>query len=300
MAYCKSFRIDNSGLSQVKSHEKCHKPGQILSNQRTFEIGQKGQISLSKISLVFTPEDPVAKAEILQALHTVNKNLLFAPLKEDSQRICPMFPDSMIAKSYSMADTKSQYMIKFGIADYLVKKLIYDVNRVLFSFLFDESTNKLKNHTMCMFHIGHQGMIKLFLLILVHCCWFIVACYNGDDLVEHYNHFVDKIQLKSGYLQHLGPTAGPNVNLSFENELESNLESINTSFLRTGTSSLHLPILLFEKVSRVFIRILSTYQGKRNQHLILMTFSMIYIFSLNCLLQGERTKLLLKLLPYLV
>ena len=46
MAYCriclKSFRIDNSGLLQVKSHERCHKPGQTLSNQRTFEIGQKG------------------------------------------------------------------------------------------------------------------------------------------------------------------------------------------------------------------------------------------------------------------
>ena len=47
----------------------------------------------------------------------------------------------MIEKSYSMADTKSQYMIKFGIADYLTKKLIYNVNHVPFLFLFDESTN---------------------------------------------------------------------------------------------------------------------------------------------------------------
>ena len=61
MAYCKiclkSFWIDNSGLSQVKSHEKCRKPGQTLSNQRTFEIGQKRQISLSNSSFVLTPED---------------------------------------------------------------------------------------------------------------------------------------------------------------------------------------------------------------------------------------------------
>ena len=51
MAYCniclKSFRIDNCWLSQVKSHEKWHKSGQTLSSQRTSEIGQKGQISLS-------------------------------------------------------------------------------------------------------------------------------------------------------------------------------------------------------------------------------------------------------------
>ena len=51
--YLKSFWIDNSGLSEVKSDEKCHKPGQTLSNQRTFETGQKGQISLLKISFVF-------------------------------------------------------------------------------------------------------------------------------------------------------------------------------------------------------------------------------------------------------
>ena len=43
-----SFRIGNSGLSQVMPHENCHKLGQTLSNHRTFEIGQKGQISLSK------------------------------------------------------------------------------------------------------------------------------------------------------------------------------------------------------------------------------------------------------------
>ena len=61
MAYCKiclkSFWIDNSGLSQVKSHEKCRKPGQTLSNRRTFEIGQNRQISLSNSSFVLTPED---------------------------------------------------------------------------------------------------------------------------------------------------------------------------------------------------------------------------------------------------
>ena len=48
----------------------------------------------------------------------VNKNLSFASLMEDSERFCAMFPDSMIAKSYSMADTKSQHVIKFGIADH--------------------------------------------------------------------------------------------------------------------------------------------------------------------------------------
>ena len=88
-----------------------------------IKLDRKVKIRLSKSSFVLTREDQVAKAEILQALHMVNKNLLFAS-KEDIERFRAMFPDSMIAKSYSMADTKSQYVIRFGIADYLTKKLI--------------------------------------------------------------------------------------------------------------------------------------------------------------------------------
>ena len=75
---------------------------------------------------------------------------------------------------------------------------------------------------------------------------FFVGHCNADDLVEHYNHFVDKLELESDYLLHLGMD-GPNVNLSFENKLESNLESINTSFLRIGTCSLHLTHTVFRK-----------------------------------------------------
>lgn len=69
MAYCKLclnfFRIDNRGLSQVKSYDKCQKPGLGISNQRTFEVGQKDDVTLWKNSFVLSPED----AKI------VNKNL---------------------------------------------------------------------------------------------------------------------------------------------------------------------------------------------------------------------------------
>ena len=74
---------------------------------------------------------------------------------------------------------------------------------------------------------------------------FVEYC-NADDLVEHCNHFVDKLELKSDYLLHLGMD-GRIVNLSLENKLESNLESINTSFLRIGTFSLHPTHTAFRK-----------------------------------------------------
>lgn len=51
MAYCKicvkSFRRDNSGLSQVKSHAKFHKSESVLNNQRTFQVSNSNEFDLS-------------------------------------------------------------------------------------------------------------------------------------------------------------------------------------------------------------------------------------------------------------
>ena len=92
---------------------------------------------------------------------------------------------------------------------------------------------------------------------------------------------------------------GTNVNLSFENKLESNLEGINTSFLRIGTCSLHPTCTAFRKGIKILysntIKIPEE-KEKKNRHLILITFSVIYIFSLNCLVQGRRAMLLLEML----
>ena len=117
----------------------------------------------------------------------MNKKLPFASLKEDSERFCAMFPDLMIVKSFSMVDTKSQYVIKFGIADYLTKTLIFDVNRVPFLFLFDESTNnqikKQYDGYVSYWSPRYDQVVSAYpgSLFVGHC--------NTDDLVEHYNHY---------------------------------------------------------------------------------------------------------------
>ena len=127
-----------------------------------------------------------------------------------------------------MADTKSQYVIKFGIADHLTKKFIYHVNCVPFSFLFDQSTN---NQVKKQYGYASYQSPRYDQVVSAYAGSLFVGHCNEDDLVEHYNHFVDKLELKSDYLLHLGMD-GPIVNLSFKNKLESNLESINTSFFK--------------------------------------------------------------------
>ena len=119
-------------MSQIES---------VLNNQRTFQVSKSNEVHLSKTSLILSTEDQVNKAEVLQALHFVNKNLSFASTRDDNDRFRSLFPDSTIAKSYRMSNAKAQYLVKFGIANYLKKKLIYDVNNTPNSFLFDETTN---------------------------------------------------------------------------------------------------------------------------------------------------------------
>ena len=124
----------------------------------------------------------------------------------------------------------------------IINKLIYDVNCVPFSFLFDESTNNQIKKQYGSFILVTKVWSSCFCLGWFVICW-ILQCIVNEN---HCNDFVDKLELKSDYLLHSGMD-GWIVNLSFENKLESNLESINTSFLRIGTFSLHLTHTDFRK-----------------------------------------------------
>ena len=51
-----------------------------------------------------------------------------------------MFPDSQIAAKYSLEETKSKYVVQFGIAPFVKDELITDVQKAPYSFKFDETT----------------------------------------------------------------------------------------------------------------------------------------------------------------
>ena len=88
-----------------------------------------------------------------------------------------MFPDSTIARPYSMGGTKAQGTIKFEIADCLKEKLIYNVNRV--SFLFDESTNNQVKKQ-------YDGYVSYYSRRYHQ----VVSAYEGSLFVGHYNQAI--------------------------------------------------------------------------------------------------------------
>ena len=143
----KEFRIDGSGKSQVTSHAKCHSSNtkrknakEVGQNQRILEVNSGNVNLIPKTNMVLSSEDKVFKAEILQALHVVKFNYSFGSTQSDSKHF-QIFPDSLIAQSYSQSETEVKYNLQFGIAPYCKKKPIYDVANSPSTFKFDDTTN---------------------------------------------------------------------------------------------------------------------------------------------------------------
>ena len=128
-AYCSicktSFRIDNSGLSQVKSHAKSagHTAKEQLlegkTNQRVLVSASNNTVSLSSSTITFSFEEQVLRAETIQALDCVYSNYSFSSTNNDRDKFKAMFPDSKIAESFKQGETKTKYVIVHGIAPYI-------------------------------------------------------------------------------------------------------------------------------------------------------------------------------------
>ena len=72
--------------------------------------------------------------------------------------------------------------------------MIYDVNCVPFSFLFDESTN---NQVKKQYGYVWYWSPRFDQIVSTYADSLFVGHCNPDDLVEQYNHFVDKLELST-------------------------------------------------------------------------------------------------------
>ena len=96
--------------------------------------------TITKPKVVFSSKGSIIKAEILQALKTVDSNFPFASANSNGKLFKETFPDSDIAKRYEQSNTKIKYSIRFGLAPYFMQSLQDDFLGRAFSFKFDETT----------------------------------------------------------------------------------------------------------------------------------------------------------------
>ena len=263
-AYCDvcltSFKIDNQGISQVRSHAKCHENNskkksalQSFFKQRTFAVNSDGDPKLTnKNTCLLSSEETIRRAELLDALHVVRSNHSFASVNGNAERYKLMFGDTNpVASGYQMCETKVMYIIKFGIAPYVRRKLCKDVADTPFSFLFDETTtSQVKKQ--------YDGYVvywskKENRVVHSYCGSLFVGHCDANNLVDHYFDFVEALGLDSSMLLHYGMD-GPNTNLSFEKKMVQRLEERGDKFLQIGTCSLHPVHSAFSKAVTKFFQ----------------------------------------------
>lgn len=135
-------------------------------------------------------DDEILRAEILWALKTVDSNFSFASNAGNNVLFSAMFPDSTIAKSYKMSETKCKYLIQFGVCPWILEDLKEDFRDSAFSFLFDETTTiqvKKQYDAYVRFESKRHGKIAdryCGSLFLGHC--------DSDHLVNNFCEFGKK------------------------------------------------------------------------------------------------------------
>ena len=230
------FKISSGGISDCKQHARGRGHRKLIkerSNQRTFNS------SNSKLSLGLCEKDKITKAETLQALKVVDSNSSFASANGDSQRFKQMFPDSEFAKKYCQEETKTKYVIQFGIAPYVKSELLQDFEGSPFSFKFDETTTS-KVQKQYDGYITYISPLANNRVVTRYAGSLFVSHCTAEDLRVHFFEFMQEVQLHTDLLLGVG-LDGPNVNLKFQKRLVKESEKENgNSFLPIGTCPLHI------------------------------------------------------------
>ena len=204
-----------------------------MRSQHTFKTTAGSLTGCSKP----TTKDQILNAEILQALNKVDKNHLFSSANGDSGRLKKMFPDLQIAAKYSQEETKSKYVVQFGLSPFVKDELITDVQKTPYSFKFNETMfSQMKKQYDRYISFFSKKLCK----IVTYCGSLFVGHCMADDLVDHFFKFVRDLGLNLNLLLALG-IDGPNVNKSFKSKLAEELQKRHiTHFLDVGTCSIHI------------------------------------------------------------
>ena len=244
-AYCSlcktDFRINNSGIAQVRHHESTEKHNKLLKNANANSsfVTKDGQLALDRKQPTpkeLTHQEKVMKAEIIQALHTIDANIPFTSTDSDGERFRLQFSDSKIAQDYKQARTKVKYVLQYGIVPIIKNNIKKDLSGKPFTFKFDETTTAQvkKQYDGYLTYFSDEGYVKT-----SYCGSLFVGHCPAEKLLEDINYFFETVGLDRDLFLACGMD-GPSVNEKFQRKLYADLERRGTSFLLIDTCALHI------------------------------------------------------------
>ena len=178
------------------------------------------------------------KAEVLWTMKMVTSHYSCKSSEKTSDLFRLMFPDSEIAASFACGETKSRYLITFGLAPHFSELMLKNVrsskNYVL---LFDESLNHKNQLKQMDFHIrSWEGDV-----VKTH---YLTSEFLGHgraiDLVEKFKTVLTDFTLNPASLLQISMD-GPAVNLKVLDDMDTDLQdNYQVGLLRVGTCGLHV------------------------------------------------------------
>lgn len=157
--FCKKvLKLGTMGIKALETHMQCEKHKAAAETcRRTPDISQFCSVAPSSVPLstapcltpasasasstaVSTPTDirttygatATLRAEVLWSLHTVTKHQSYNANDAVGDIFRTMFPDSEIACTFACGKDKTAYIARFGLAPYITKLLVADVNKEMY------------------------------------------------------------------------------------------------------------------------------------------------------------------------
>lgn len=169
---CKVFKLGTMGIKAVDSHMQSakhvafaqarqHHPQ--ISDFCTATVSGEGdsptrpqpaQPHTSSDIRTVCGSTPTLRAEVIWVLRTVTSHQSYRSNDRIDDLFNAMFPDSMLAQSFTCGKDKTRYVAAFGLAPYFKKELIAEVNSSgTFIVMFDESLNHTTKNKQLDLHV---------------------------------------------------------------------------------------------------------------------------------------------------
>lgn len=177
-------------------------------------------------------------AEILWTLKVVKNHLSYNSCQGIGELFHQMFPDSTIAKQFSVGERKCSYMILFGLSPFFKAKISKTLQECeFFTLLFDETLNKSNQKKQLDIHVRFWDPLENEVRTKYFDSAFL-GHSTSEDLVSNLYAIVKNFSLPK--LLQISMD-GPNVNWKFFKTLQSDIEKeFYTKCANVGSCGLHI------------------------------------------------------------
>nr|XP_055062823.1 uncharacterized protein LOC129445852 [Misgurnus anguillicaudatus] len=175
------------------------------------------------------------RAEVVWCLHTVTKHQSYNANEAVGDIFRSIFPDSEIARTFACGKDKTAYIARFGLAPYITKILVADVNKDMFVLMFDESLNETSKNKQLDLHVRYWGQDHVQSRYLGSQ---FMGHGTAQDLLHHFKECAQQLDMQKLLSVSMD---GPNVNWRFLELLqqEQREQFGGTQLIVEGSCGLH-------------------------------------------------------------